>query len=69
MKQKIVTVFLHDTFDAQRGDYGEPKASPLFGVTEHLNDYLKDGWEVKSLATLGGAGGRLSGWIVALLQK
>ncbi len=69
MKQKLVTVFLHDKFDAARGSYGDPKASPCFGIGEHLENYLKEGWLVKNLQTLGGAGGCMSGWVVALLEK
>jgi hypothetical protein len=66
-RHKLVTVFLHDK--AESGRYGDPKANPLFGVTEHLENYLKEGWAVKDLRTLGGAGGCLSGWVVVLLEK
>ncbi len=69
MAQRLVTVFLHDAFDPRKGGYGDPEASPLFGVAEHLAGDLADGWRVKELATIGGAGGKLSGWIVALLEK
>lgn len=69
MEQKLVTVFLHDKFDATKGGYGDPASSPLFGVAEHLEDLLKEGWRVKDLHTLGGAGGCLSGWVVALLER
>lgn len=68
-KQKFVTIFLHDRYDKKQGDYGDPECSRLFGVTEHLEDYLKDGWTVKEFKTFGGAGGCLSGWIVVLLEK
>lgn len=68
MKQKLVTMFLHDV-QSEKGAYGDPKTNRLFGVTEHLQEYLDDGWTIKDVKTLGGAGGCLSGWIVVLLEK
>lgn len=65
--QKVVTFFLHD--NCRGGNYGDPKASPLFDVTEHLNAYLADGWRVTSIDTLGGAGGKLSGWVIVVLDR
>lgn len=55
MKQKLVTVFLHDRVDGKKA-YGDPAGNPLFGVSEHLESYLKEGWLVKSVQTMGGAG-------------
>ena len=69
MRNKIVTFFLHDHFDKKKGGYGNADASDLFGVKDHLTEYLDDGWTVKDLRTLGGAGGCLSGWVVAVLEK
>ena len=68
MKQKLVTVFLHDRVDGKKA-YGDPAGNPLFAVSEHLESYLKEGWLVKNVQTMGAAGGHLSGWIVALLEK
>lgn len=68
-EQKLVTIFLHDSFDQKKGSYGEPTSNRLFGVSEHLEEYLKEGWTVKEFKTLGGAGGLLSGWIIVLLEK
>ena len=68
-KQKLVTIFLHDRFEKQNGGYGDPKSNSLFGVSEHLENYLEDGWTIKEFQTMGGAGGCLSGWIVVLLEK
>jgi hypothetical protein len=68
-QQKLVSVFLHDIHDKTKGGYGDPASNPLFGVTEHLGAFLTDGWRVKDFKVLGGAGGCLSGWIVALLEK
>ena len=68
-KQKLVTVFLHDKQDKGKGAYGDPSTGSCFGVQEHLQEYLDDGWEITEIKTLGGAGGCLSGWIVAVLKK
>lgn len=68
MKHKLVTFFLHDHC-RDKGAYGDPKSNALFGVTEHLQEHLKDGWLVKDIETLGGAGGCLSGWVIVLLEK
>jgi len=69
MKQKLVTLFLHDRMEPVNGTYGDPSANRLFGVTEHLESYFKDGWQLRGFQTLGGAGGCLSGWIIAHLEK
>ena len=66
MKYKVVTTFLHDRSE---GAYGDAQANRLFGIVEHFEQYLAAGWVVKDLKTMGGAGGRLSGWIVAVLEK
>jgi hypothetical protein len=40
-------------------------------VETHLEDLLADGWTIKQLSAMGGAGGGSDGmgWIVALLEK
>jgi hypothetical protein len=43
MKQKLVTLFLHDKMETAKGTYEDPAANRLFGVTEHLESYFKDG--------------------------
>ena len=69
MEHKLVTIFLHDKFDGAKGSYGEAAAGPFFGVKEHLSELLEQGWTIKEIQTIGGAGGGLSGWIVAVLEK
>ena len=55
-RQKLVTFFLHDGH--AKGAYGDPSSNDAFGIKEHLNDYLQNGWKVTNLSVLGGAGGR-----------
>lgn len=69
MRQRLVTIFVHDRFDPKKGGYGDPEASPLFGLADHLTDELADGWTIREVRTLGGAGGCLSGWIVVVLER
>ena len=68
-KQKLVSFFLHDAHDSSKGSYGDANANALFGVREHLNDYLQDGWKVTNVSVLGGVGGCLSGWVIASSRK
>lgn len=68
MKQKLVTVFLHD-MGAKGKNYGDPDAGAFYGVKEHLQEYLSDGWRVREFKPMCAAGGCLSGWIVVLLEK
>jgi hypothetical protein len=66
--QKLVSFFLHDKV-GKNETYGDPEVNVHFGVQEHLAEYLEQGWSVKELTVLGGAGGCLSGWVVVLLDK
>ncbi len=67
--QKLVTVYLDNTA------YGKPKAPMSYAekhgfVEEHLQDYLTDGWNVRSLFGLGGTDGYCSrGWVTVVLEK
>jgi hypothetical protein len=65
--QKLVTVYLCDL-----GETGDRE------LKEHLNEYLSDGWTIKSIIPAGtgtGAGGDsrdygyIAGWLVVLLEK
>ena len=77
--QKLVTVYLHDRqeWDAAHQSYGYSEARCVSGLCdkknftrEYLSQYLKDGWVVKSIDTLGGASsGNALGWLVVLLEK
>ena len=67
-KQKLVTVFLHDQM-SPNGAYGDSESGPCFGVREHLEEYLGEGWEIAKLDSIGGAGGCLSGWVIVVLEK
>lgn len=69
MSQKLVTVFVHDNTNKGKSVYGDPGAGEFFGVKEHLQSHLSEGWRIKEFKILGGAGGCLSGWIVVLLEK
>ena len=67
--QKLVTVYLDNTA------YGKPKDPMIYAdkhgfVEEHLQDYLTDGWNVRSLFGLGGTDGYCSrGWVTVVLEK
>ena len=63
MTEKLITIFVHDKITG-KGNYGDDLASPYFGVKEHMTEYFKDGFKIKSINTIGGAGGCLSGWII-----
>ncbi|MBI2195327.1 MAG: hypothetical protein HYU36_25380 [Planctomycetes bacterium] len=68
VRHKLVTFFLHDVHEKLKGSYGNPSSNLLFGVTEHLEDYMEAGWHVRDFKVLGGPGGCLSGWVVVLLE-
>ncbi len=70
MPQKLVTIFLSDDDDED------------MEVQEHLEEYLDDGWTVRSVVPVGagagyGAGGEadaeghcyVAGWMAVLLEK
>ena len=67
--QKLVTIYLDNTA------YGKPKVSGCYAdkhgvVEEYLQDYLADGWRVRSLSALGGARSPCcQGWLAVLLEK
>ncbi len=68
--QKLVTIYLND------GIYYSGSQSLSIDkrhgkVEEHLSKYLSDGWNVKSVAALGGTAveGSTTGWIIAVLEK
>ena len=54
--QKLVTIYLDNTA------YGNPKVTGCYAdkhayVEEHLQEYLTEGWQVRSLYGLGGSSG------------
>ncbi|MCK5903431.1 MAG: hypothetical protein KAG28_09835 [Cocleimonas sp.] len=65
--QKLITINIDDDDD------------DVLGVTEHLNNYLSEGWKVTMITPLGGAygiqndeeDGRVGalGWIAVVLEK
>jgi hypothetical protein len=67
--QKLVTIYLDNTA------YGPPKVIGCYAdkhtfVEEHLQEYLTQGWKVRSLFGLGGASGICcQGWVAVLLEK
>ena len=46
LKQKLVTVFLHDNGDGSGAAYGDPKGGEFFGVKEHLVEYTDEDWSI-----------------------
>lgn len=69
--QKLVTIYL------DREGYrmsGRRSPSQSHGtVQEHLENYLAEGWSIKSIAGAGGGGAGSTevgcGWVVVLLEK
>ena len=67
--QKLVTIYLDNTA------YGKPKVSGCYAerhglIEEHLQEYLSDGWHVRSLFGLGGSSGLCcQGWFAVVLEK
>ncbi len=64
--QKLITINIDDDNDDD------------LGITEHLNDYLEDGWKVLSVTPMVGTYGFQSeddervgalGWMAVLLEK
>lgn len=67
--QKLVTIYLDNT------TYGTPKSPSAYSekhgfVEEHLQEYLADGWQVRSMFGFGGADGYCTrGWVAVVLEK
>ena len=67
--QKLVTVYLDNTA------YGKPKVVGCYAekhgfVEEHLQEYLTEGWRVRSLFGLGGTSAPCcQGWVTVVLEK
>ena len=66
--QKLITVYLRDNVGNSPTSHGS--------VQEHLDDYLKEGWEVKNMVPVGSVacGGdtsttKVAGWLSILLEK
>jgi hypothetical protein len=61
MEQRLVSVFLTTESDPDRD------------LSEHLGDYLEDGWRIVEFKTLGGSSGggsaTIAGWIVVLIER
>jgi hypothetical protein len=68
--QKLLTIYLdaHSYMDDKwiKGSHRDKHGF----VQEHLQDYLNDGWKVKSLHGFGGADGINSrGWFAVVIEK
>ena len=67
--QKLVTIYLDNAA------YGSPKVSGCYAskhaqVEEHLQEYLTQGWQVRSLHGIGGSSGLCcQGWFAVVLEK
>ena len=69
--QKLVTIYLDNSA------YGKGKMlvttyAEMHGlVEEHLQNYLAEGWSIKSLCGFGGNSDGLSvrGWVIVVLEK
>jgi hypothetical protein len=61
MEQRLITVYLTEEVDEDRG------------IQELLNEWLEDGWRVASLTPLGTGGGGtdniLSCWFAVVLER
>ncbi len=69
--QKLVTIYLDNSAYMNgkwvKGSFGDKHGF----VEEHLKEYLKDGWLIKSVSGFGGNSEGLSvrGWIIVVLEK
>ena len=67
--QKLVTVYLDNTA------YGKPKVIGCYAekhgfVEEHLQEYLTEGWHVRSLfGPAGSSNDGRQGWVTVVLEK
>src|SRR5262249_24910427 len=67
--QKLVTIYLDNAA------YGSPKVTGCYAdkhghVEEHLQKYLAEGWQVRSLHGLRGSSGLCcQGWVAVVLEK
>ena len=67
--QKLVTIYLDNAA------YGSPKVTGCYAgkhahIEEHLQEYLTQGWQVRSLYGLGGSSGLCcQGWFAVVLEK
>jgi len=72
--QKLITIYLD-----REGYRIQGKRSPLQShgvVQEYLQNYLAEGWSIKSIAEAGGGGGGSTmtheagcGWVVVVLEE
>jgi len=69
--QKLVTIYLDNSAYARGkmpvGSFGDKHAL----VEEHLQQYLAEGWTIRSVSGFGGGSDGLSvrGWVIVLLEK
>lgn len=72
--QKLVTIYLDREGYRIKGQRSSGQSHCI--VQEHLDNYLDDGWEIKSITGVGGGGGGGHdigavgcGWVAVLLEK
>jgi hypothetical protein len=71
--QKLVTIYLDRASYRTVGKKSPAESHGL--VEEHLESYLTDGWNIRSIAGAGGGGGGGAssnfgcGWVVVWLEK
>ena len=69
--QKLVTIYL-DNNAYGKGKMLVTSYADMHGVVEeHLQNYLAEGWSIKSVAAFGGNSEALSvrGWVIVVLEK
>ena len=69
--QKLVTVYLDNGAYKQDHMIVTHFADVHGTIEEHLGEYLKDGWTIKSMTGFGGHSQSISvrGWLAVVLEK
>jgi hypothetical protein len=73
--QKLITIYLDREGYRIRGERSPGQGHGI--VQEHLENYLAEGWSIRSIAGTGGAGAGTSagttevgcGWVIVILEK
>ena len=68
--QKLVTIYLN-SHTYSKGKFLSTGAEAHGLVEEHLQDYLQQGWAIKTIHGFGGSSETVvaNGWVVVLLEK